>query len=45
MFSWSVIQYQEELAATGKLDYALEAIKWGTNYFIKAHQDPNVFFF
>lgn len=42
MLSWSVIQYQEELATAGQLDYALDAIKWGTDYFIKAHPEPNV---
>eukprot|EP00253_Pinus_taeda_P026443 PITA_26443 len=42
MLSWSVIQYQSELDAAGQLEYALEAIKWGTDYFIKAHSEPNV---
>lgn len=42
MLSWSVIQYQAELDAAGQLEYAFEAIKWGTDYFIKAHPEPNV---
>lgn len=42
MLSWSVIQYREQLVTAGQLDYALEAIKWGTDYFIKCHPSPNV---
>ncbi|OAY69872.1 Endoglucanase 13, partial [Ananas comosus] len=40
--SWSVIEFEKELAAANKLKYALDAIKWGTDYFIKAHKEPNV---
>ncbi|KAL3503550.1 hypothetical protein ACH5RR_037999 [Cinchona calisaya] len=42
MLSWSVIQYGEEIAAAGEYRHALEAIKWGTDYFIKAHSQPHV---
>ncbi|XP_024366977.1 endoglucanase 7 [Physcomitrium patens] len=42
MLSWSVIEYKHQLQASRQLDYALEAIKWGTDYFIKAHPEPNV---
>ncbi|KAH9323654.1 hypothetical protein KI387_018293, partial [Taxus chinensis] len=42
LLSWSVIQYQNEIASAGQLQYALDAIKWGTDYFIKAHPEPNV---
>lgn len=42
MLSWSVIEYGDSLASTGELSHALEAIKWGTDYFIKAHTSPNV---
>jgi hypothetical protein len=34
MLSWSMIEY-------GELGHALEAIKWGTDYFIKAHTKPD----
>lgn len=43
MLSWGVIEYGEQLAAAGEYTHALEAIKWGTDYFIKAHPHPNVF--
>ncbi|KAF9590101.1 hypothetical protein IFM89_030849 [Coptis chinensis] len=42
MLSWGVIEYGEQIAAAGELKHALEAIKWGTDYFIKAHTNPNV---
>ncbi|CAK9180264.1 unnamed protein product, partial [Ilex paraguariensis] len=42
MLSWGVVEYAEEIAGAGELEHALEAIKWGTDYFIKAHTSPNV---
>ncbi|KAK4491746.1 hypothetical protein RD792_002521 [Penstemon davidsonii] len=42
MLSWSVIQFRDEITAAGELKHALEAIKWGTDYFIKAHTHPHV---
>jgi hypothetical protein len=42
MLSWSVIEFGEEIAAAGEYQHALEAIKWGTDYFIKAHTHPYI---
>ncbi|XWS51827.1 hypothetical protein CRYUN_Cryun11dG0015800 [Craigia yunnanensis] len=42
MLSWGVIEYGDEIAGAGEYSHALEAIKWGTDYFIKAHTHPNV---
>ncbi|XP_057953903.1 endoglucanase 11 isoform X2 [Malania oleifera] len=42
MLSWGVVEFREQIAAAGELEHALEAIKWGTDYFIKAHTSPNV---
>ena len=42
MLSWTVIEFQHQIAGAGELEHALEAIKWGTDYFIKAHTSPNV---
>ncbi|KAK8648608.1 hypothetical protein V6N13_129357 [Hibiscus sabdariffa] len=42
MLSWGVIEYGDEIAGAGEYTHALEAIKWGTDYFIKAHTHPNV---
>ncbi|KAF3634251.1 Endoglucanase 11 [Capsicum annuum] len=42
MLSWSVLEYGEEISYVGEMEHAFEAIKWGTDYFIKAHTSPNV---
>ncbi|KAI3466469.1 hypothetical protein Pfo_023132 [Paulownia fortunei] len=42
LLSWGVMEFQDEIAAAGELRHALEAIKWGTDYFIKAHTHPHV---
>ncbi|GAB4834554.1 Endoglucanase [Ancistrocladus abbreviatus] len=44
MMSWSIIEYGRQLAAQGELGYALEAVKWGTDYLIKAHPEPYVLY-
>jgi hypothetical protein len=35
MLAWSVGEYQDAYAKSGQLDEALEAVKWGTDYFLK----------
>lgn len=42
MLSWGVIEYGRQMSDAGELNHAMEAIKWGTDYFIKAHTHPNV---
>lgn len=42
MLAWGVVDYREQIANAGELRHALAAIKWGTDYFIKAHTNPNV---
>ncbi|KAL4348347.1 hypothetical protein GQ457_17G021780 [Hibiscus cannabinus] len=44
MMSWSIIEYGKQLAANGELRHAMEAVKWGTDYFIKAHPQPYVLY-
>ncbi|KAK7308407.1 hypothetical protein VNO77_42011 [Canavalia gladiata] len=44
MLSWSTIEFREELERQNELENALRAIKWGTDYFIKAHTKPNVLY-
>jgi hypothetical protein len=41
MLSWSLLEYGGDVAAAGELAHALESIKWGTDYFIKAHTQPD----
>jgi hypothetical protein len=44
MMAWSVLEYGEQMAAVGELGHAVEAIKWGTDYFVKAHPEANVLY-
>lgn len=42
MLSWGAVDFQQELKKSNQMAHTLEAIKWGTDYFIKAHPQPNV---
>ncbi|KAK1582550.1 hypothetical protein Q3G72_016165 [Acer saccharum] len=42
MLSWSTVEFRSQLEAKKELSNALDAIKWGTDYFIKAHPQPDV---
>lgn len=44
MLSWDVVQFGRQLEAKKELTNALDAIKWGTDYLIKAHPQPNVLY-
>ncbi|KAE8778352.1 hypothetical protein D1007_48795 [Hordeum vulgare] len=41
MLSWGVLEFEKEMVAANSLNRALDAIRWGTDYFIKAHNEPN----
>ncbi|NET04285.1 MAG: hypothetical protein F6K16_06050 [Symploca sp. SIO2B6] len=41
MLSWGVNQYRSAYKQSGQLDEALEAIKWGTDYILKAYDSKN----
>ena len=42
VLAWSIIEYGGQLARANQLAYATIALKWGTDYFIKAHTAPFV---
>ncbi|XP_073298711.1 endoglucanase 14-like [Primulina huaijiensis] len=44
MLSWSVVEFGPQLQARNERENALNAIKWGTDYLIKAHPQPNVLY-
>nr|DAD28043.1 TPA_asm: hypothetical protein HUJ06_029511 [Nelumbo nucifera] len=44
MLSWSAVEFGAELSAKKELKHALDAIKWGTDYLIKAHPQPDVLY-
>ena len=41
LLAYSILEYNSQLSAAGQLNYALTALQWGTDYFIKAHTAPN----
>jgi hypothetical protein len=44
MMSWSILEYGKQMASAGELQNAMDAVKWGTDYFIKAHPEPDVLY-
>jgi hypothetical protein len=42
MLAWGVLEFEKEMVAANNHQRALDAIRWGTNYFVKAHTEPNV---
>lgn len=44
MMAWGVAEYGRQMAASGELGHAMEAIKWGTDYLLKAHPQPFVLY-
>ncbi|CAM6123249.1 unnamed protein product [Calypogeia fissa] len=40
MLSWGVLQYGTQLSKAGELQNVQAAIKWGTDYLLKAHTGP-----
>ncbi|XP_023750430.1 endoglucanase 6 [Lactuca sativa] len=44
MMSWSIMEYGNQMGASGELSHAMDAVKWGTDYLIKAHPEPHVLY-
>ncbi|KAJ1389668.1 Six-hairpin glycosidase superfamily [Sesbania bispinosa] len=42
MLAWGAIEFSKEITDLNQMGDTLWAIKWGTDYFIKAHPQPNV---
>ncbi|KAK9274534.1 hypothetical protein L1049_021783 [Liquidambar formosana] len=42
MLSWGAVDFRKEITGLDQMGHTLWAIKWGTDYFIKAHTQPNV---
>ncbi|XP_072960101.1 endoglucanase 13-like [Typha angustifolia] len=45
LLSWSVVEYGANLRSKNELSNALAAVRWGTDYLIKAHAAPEVLYF
>eukprot|EP00257_Ricinus_communis_P020408 XP_015579633.1 endoglucanase 5 [Ricinus communis] len=44
MLAWGAIDFRKEITALNQMGHTLWAIRWGTDYFIKAHTEPNVLY-
>lgn len=44
MMSWSIIEYRNQIAQSGELAHSLDAVKWGTDYLLKAHPHPDILY-
>lgn len=45
MLAWSVIEDYESYEESGQLQYILDNIRWGNDYFIKCHPEANVYYY
>jgi len=45
MLAWSVYESRDAYVQSGQLPYILDNIKWATDYFIKCHPSPNVYYY
>ena len=41
ILAYSILEYSSQLSVAGQLNYALTALQWGTDYFLKAHTAPD----
>ena len=41
MIAWGGVEYTQAYKNSGQFDELLEAVKWGTDYFLKAHETSN----
>ena len=44
VLAWSGISYEAGYRSAGEFNYLLDAVKWGTDYFIKCHVADNEFY-
>ena len=44
VLAWGGISYEAGYRSAGEFDYLLDAVKWGTDYFIKCHVADNEFY-
>ena len=44
VLAWGGISYEAGYKSAEEWDYLLDAVKWGTDYFIKCHVSDDVFY-
>lgn len=43
VLAWSIIEYGGAMGSGGQLRYALEALKWGTDFMLLCHPSDNLY--
>jgi hypothetical protein len=44
MLGWGLVQYRDAYTTSGLLEEMLDTLKWGTDWILKAHPEPNVLY-
>ncbi|XP_062119573.1 endoglucanase-like [Humulus lupulus] len=44
LLSWAAVEYQAEISSANQLDYLQSAIRWGTDFILKAHTSPTTLY-
>merc|ERR1719391_680990 len=44
LLAWGALDFKNGYEAAGQAEETLNTIKWATDYFIKCHPEPNVFY-
>ncbi|KAF5478188.1 hypothetical protein F2P56_004770 [Juglans regia] len=44
LLSWTAIEYKKEISSVNQLGYLRTAIRWGTNFILKAHSSPTMLY-
>ncbi|KAG9144718.1 hypothetical protein Leryth_027295 [Lithospermum erythrorhizon] len=44
LLSWAATEYEAGLSSSNQLEQLLQAIRWGTDYILKAHTSPIIFY-
>ncbi len=45
MLAWSVLEDYDSYKVSGQLEYILDNIRWGNDYFMKCHPEANVYYY
>lgn len=44
LLSWTAIEYEKEISSANQLGYLRSAIRWGTNFILRAHTSPTTLY-
>lgn len=45
MLGWAVYEYEDAFKQSGQYNHILNNIRWATDYFIKCHPEPDVYYY